>query len=86
MRIGDYPGWGYVMVDCLMILQLHNVMASALLEDLVSLTCLLLLRLQVIYISEILFCFRLLLYCSTLMLFNVLPCASGAEVNKVRLK
>lgn len=42
-RIGDYPGWGYVMVDYLMILLLHNIIASALLEDLVSLTCLLLL-------------------------------------------
>lgn len=44
-RIGDYPGWGYVMVDCLMILLLHNIIASVLLEDLVSLTCLLLLEL-----------------------------------------
>jgi len=35
-RIGDYPGWGYQMVDYLMALHLHNVMAATQWEHLDS--------------------------------------------------
>lgn len=37
-RRGDYPGWGYSMVDCLMALHLHNVMAATQPEELVFCT------------------------------------------------
>lgn len=35
-RIGDYPGWGYPMVDYLMALHLYNVIAAKQLKELVS--------------------------------------------------
>ena len=34
-RIGDYPGWGYPVVDYLMALHLPNVIAAIQLEELV---------------------------------------------------